>query len=79
MPSNQEVFGLGMHVITQATMVTSGAVWGYLDPGSGGILLQVLLGGVAAVGVLLKLYWNRVRAIFGGAKPPSGPMEKEPP
>ena len=31
----------------------------YLDPGSGSILLQVLLGGFAAVGVIVKLYWNR--------------------
>ena len=37
----------------------------YLDPGSGSMLLQVLLGGVAAVGVVAKLYWHRIRGIFG--------------
>jgi len=33
----------------------------YLDPGTGSMLLQVILGGVAAVGVALKLYWHKLR------------------
>ena len=36
----------------------------YLDPGSGSMLLQVLLGGFAAVGVIGKLYWHRVTSFF---------------
>ena len=31
----------------------------YLDPGTGSMLLQALLGGVAAVGVIARLYWHR--------------------
>ena len=31
----------------------------YLDPGSGSMLLQIILGGVAAVGVTAKLTWRR--------------------
>ena len=37
----------------------------YLDPGTGSMLLQVILGGVAAVGVAIKLYWHRLRAALG--------------
>ena len=33
----------------------------YLDPGSGSVLLQLLLGGIAAVGVTARLYWRRVQ------------------
>ena len=36
----------------------------YLDPGTGSMLLQVLLGGVAAVGVISRLYWHRLTAVF---------------
>ena len=36
----------------------------YLDPGSGSMLLQVLLGGFAAVGVALRLYWGRISELF---------------
>ena len=36
----------------------------YLDPGSGSMLLQILLGGFAALGVIGKLYWNRLMSFF---------------
>jgi hypothetical protein len=39
--------------------------YAYLDPGTGSMLLQVILGGVAAVGVAIKLYWHKLRAAFG--------------
>ena len=35
-------------------------VLGYLDPGSGSMLIQMIIGGVAAVGVSLKLFWGRI-------------------
>ena len=37
----------------------------YLDPTSGSILLQVLLGGVAGAALALKLFWHRILALFG--------------
>ena len=40
----------------------------YLDPGTGSMLLQVILGGIAAVAVAIKLYWHKLRAAFGRAK-----------
>jgi len=36
-------------------------VLAYLDPGSSSMIIQILLGGVAAVGVTLKLYWRRFK------------------
>jgi hypothetical protein len=36
------------------------AVLAYLDPGSGSMLLQLILGGVAAAGIGLKMTWRRV-------------------
>ena len=36
----------------------------YLDPGTGSMLLQALLGGVAALGVVARLYWHRLTAVF---------------
>jgi hypothetical protein len=44
-------------------------VLAYLDPGSGSMLIQILVGGLAAVGVTLKLYWRRLTGLFGGKKP----------
>ena len=33
----------------------------YLDPGSGSMLVQLLLGGVAGAAVIMKLGWERFR------------------
>ncbi len=40
----------------------------YLDPGTGSMMLQVILGGIAAIGVVIKLYWYRLRAFLGFGK-----------
>jgi len=37
----------------------------YIDPGSGGMMMQLLLGGVAGVVVLARLYWQRFTAFVG--------------
>jgi hypothetical protein len=47
----------------------------YLDPGSGSMVLQLLLGGVAAVGVVIKLFWHRILNIFGIRKEESSNSE----
>jgi hypothetical protein len=36
----------------------------YLDPGSAGILVQMLIGGMAAAAVSVKLFWRRLRDLF---------------
>ncbi|MGH2996709.1 MAG: hypothetical protein ACRDON_01410 [Gaiellaceae bacterium] len=38
---------------------------GYLDPGSGSMILQLLAGGAAAVAVGGKLFWRRILGFFG--------------
>jgi hypothetical protein len=32
----------------------------YLDAGTGSMLLQLLVGGIAAIGVAVKFYWRRI-------------------
>ena len=39
--------------------------YGYLDPGSGALLLQALMGGVAGVFVVLKVYWRGLASRVG--------------
>lgn len=41
----------------------------YLDPGSGSVLIQALLGGVAAVAITGKLWWHRLLTILHIRKP----------
>jgi hypothetical protein len=39
-------------------------VLGYLDAGTGSMLMQALAGGVAGVAVVGKLYWRRLKRVF---------------
>lgn len=36
----------------------------YIDPGSGSMLLQLLLGGIAGAVVVLKMYWRQFTNLF---------------
>ena len=41
----------------------------YIDPSAGGMLVQLLLAGTAGVAVLGKLFWTRIKRIFGMTDP----------
>jgi hypothetical protein len=36
----------------------------YLDPGSGSLLLQILLGTLLGAGFIIKMFWKRITGIF---------------
>jgi hypothetical protein len=38
--------------------------YAYLDPGTGSMVLQLVLGGIAGIAILGKLFWNRFKALF---------------
>lgn len=40
--------------------------YAYLDPGTGSILLQALIGGIAASVTVLSLYYQKVKTFFSG-------------
>lgn len=40
------------------------SVVAYLDPGTGSVILQVLVGGVAAVAISARMWWSRVTSVF---------------
>ena len=50
-------------------MLSSFQLLAYLDPASGSLLLQLILGGVAGLALVLKLYWHRILRFFGIGKP----------
>ena len=41
------------------------AAHAYLDPASGSMILQAVIGGVAAAALAFKYYWRRILAFFG--------------
>ncbi len=56
------------HLLATAMVLSVTAIapaQAYLDPGTGSIILQLILGGVAGVMVVMKLYWHRLLSFFG--------------
>lgn len=55
-------------------LLSGSPAYAYIDPASGSLMLQVLLGGVFAFFVLLKLYWHKLLRLLRLKKPeePSG-------
>lgn len=40
----------------------------YLDPGSGSLILQMLLAGLLGAGVVIRVFWKKIKALFGHAE-----------
>ncbi len=51
------------------SLTAPSAALAYLDPGSGSMLLQLVLGGLAGLAVIAKLYWHRLLGLFGRHAP----------
>ena len=40
---------------------TVSEAYAYLDPGSGSVVIQMLVGALAGVGIALKIYWQKIK------------------
>lgn len=58
-----------------ALLLSARPAYAYLDPGSGSMILQMILAGVAGAFVVLKLFWHRILALFGMGKKKKGDTE----
>ena len=52
-------------VLTLALVFSPRSAHAYLDPASGSMALQLLLGGVAGLALLVKLTWRRILTFLG--------------
>lgn len=48
-------------------LMSTGSAHAYLDPGTGSMLLQGLVAGIAAGSVVLGRYWAKIRGFFSSA------------
>lgn len=52
-------------VIVLAFAAGSSPTFAYLDPGSGSMIVQAIIGAVAVGGLTLKVYWRKIWSFFG--------------
>lgn len=60
----KRVLPVGIAILVLLLMTASDA-HAYLDAGTGSMLTQLLVGGVAGLAVLVKMYWRRLLAFLG--------------
>lgn len=58
---------LALYVLT-FWVISTGTAHAYLDPGTGSLLLQGLLGGIAGAAVFIKIYWHKILSWFKGSR-----------
>jgi hypothetical protein len=74
------IVGLALAVCWLLVLATPAEA--YIDPSAGGMLIQLLLAGTAGVAVLGKLFWGRIKRLFGlssGKEPASEVRDAKPP
>ena len=56
-------------------LVSASSAHAYLDPGTGSMILQIVLGGVAGLMVVGKLYWAKFTSFFSRDSDSAGEAE----
>jgi len=49
----------------------------YLDPGSGSVLLQLLIAGALVIGIFVRSQWARIKGFFNKNEPPANDTEDD--
>jgi hypothetical protein len=68
---------IGLVVVILALLMSQPA-YAYLDPASGSLLAQLIVGGVAGLLVALKLFWHRIVNAMPWSKKPAVEHEEQP-
>ncbi len=55
-------------VLCLIVLLTAKPAYAYLDPGTGSMILQVLLGGVAGALMVGKLYFRKIQSFVAGLR-----------
>ena len=63
MKDNRLFIMLTMTIFLMGGFVISDA-YAYIDPGSGSLIIQMIIGALVGVGITIKLYWHKLKYKF---------------
>ena len=55
-----------LEILSSATAID--LLFAYIDPGSGSVIMSVIIGFFVAIGVLIKNFWYKITALLGLSK-----------
>lgn len=50
--------------LTVVLLVLTSSVYGYIDPGAGSYLVQVLIAAFVGASLGIKVYWKKIKGLF---------------
>ncbi len=63
-------------IILPLLMLVPSPSYAYLDPGTGSMVLQIILGGIAGLALFGRIFWRKLRtSLFSKDSPPSEPEQ----
>ena len=63
--------------VAAALVLISCPAHAYIDPGSGSAIMGAIVGFFVAIGLALKTYWYKLKALFTGANKTQPPPENQ--
>ena len=57
--TKRPIFVLGMMVLLSSFFISD--AYAYLDPASGSLIIQMLVGALVGVGITIKVFWFRIK------------------
>ena len=74
MQKNGQVFKMNKHrfliplvsVVIASHYIFLPNAYAYIDPGSGSLIIQMLIGTLVGLGIALKVYWQKIKMKFSG-------------
>ena len=53
------------------------SAYGYLDPGTGSLIIQGIIGSIAVAGFTIRLYWHKFKALLTPGRDPADESPEE--
>jgi hypothetical protein len=53
-------------LVLAVAMLFPGRVYGYIDPGTGSYIFQIVIAAFVAVSFAVKVYWNKIKKFVSG-------------
>ncbi len=66
-----------MLIASNASFLSGVTGFLYLDPGSGSVLLQILIALLLGIGIAVRVQWARIKSLFSTKKNPENPPQDD--
>ncbi len=64
----KSIFIIGMLALFPFSSIIISEAYAYIDPGTGSLFIQVIIGAIVGVGITVKIYWYKLKEKITGMR-----------